>query len=78
MGALPALRVAVDPAANSSDYYVPNGFLEQGGYPVIVQSNAASHNLVDTQRLWEIPEELTGVRYLSTRSSLNKWPRYPK
>jgi hypothetical protein len=63
MGALPTLRAAVDPAASGGEYYGPNGFLEQGGYPVVVQSSTASHNLADARRLWRISEELTGVRY---------------
>jgi hypothetical protein len=62
-GALPTLRAAVDPAVQGGDYYGPDGFLEQTGYPVKVESNDASHNLEDAQRLWEVSEELTGVHY---------------
>jgi NAD(P)-dependent dehydrogenase (short-subunit alcohol dehydrogenase family) len=63
MGALPTLRAAVDPAASGGEYYGPGGFREQTGYPVIVQSSAASHNEADARRLWEVSEELTGVYY---------------
>jgi NAD(P)-dependent dehydrogenase (short-subunit alcohol dehydrogenase family) len=63
MGALPTLRAAVDPAASGGEYYGPGGFMEQTGYPVIVQSSDASHNLADARRLWEISEKLTGVHY---------------
>jgi NAD(P)-dependent dehydrogenase (short-subunit alcohol dehydrogenase family) len=63
MGALPTLRAAVDATATGGEYYGPNGFMEQGGYPVIVQSSGASHNLADAQRLWEVSEQLTGIHY---------------
>ena len=63
MGALPTLRTAVDPAASGGEYYGPGGFMEQTGYPVIVQSSNASHNMVDARRLWEISEQLTGIHY---------------
>ncbi len=63
MGALPTLRAAVDPNAKGGEYYGPGGFMEQRGYPVVVQSNAASHNRADAQRLWQMSEQLTGVNY---------------
>jgi NAD(P)-dependent dehydrogenase (short-subunit alcohol dehydrogenase family) len=63
MGALPTIRAAVDPNAKGGDYYGPNGFMEQGGYPILVQSNEASHNLADAKQLWDVSEELTGVTY---------------
>lgn len=63
MGALPTIRAAVDPNAKGGQYYGPGGFLEQTGYPVVVQSNTASHNLADARRLWEVSEQLTGIHY---------------
>jgi NAD(P)-dependent dehydrogenase (short-subunit alcohol dehydrogenase family) len=63
MGALPTLRAAVDPAASGSEYYGPGGFMEQTGFPVIVQSSEASHNAADARQLWEVSEELTGIHY---------------
>jgi len=64
MGALPILRAAVDPEARGGEYYGPEGKNESRGYPVIVQSNEASHNMEDAARLWEVSEELTGIHYL--------------
>ena len=64
MGALPTIRASVDPAAQGADYYGPNGFMEMGGNPVKVKSNGASHNANDQRRLWEMSEELTGIKYL--------------
>ncbi|MCP4363645.1 MAG: SDR family NAD(P)-dependent oxidoreductase [Chloroflexi bacterium] len=63
MGALPTIRAAVDPNAKGGYYYGPNGFMEQGGYPIPVQSNDASHNRDDAKRLWDVSEELTAVHY---------------
>jgi len=63
MGALPTLRAAVDPNAEGGDYYGPGGFMEQRGYPVLVQSNGASHNATDAKRLWQVSEELAGVTF---------------
>ena len=45
-------------------YYGPGGFMEQRGFPVLVQSSEASYNLDDAQRLWQVSEELTGGKYL--------------
>ena len=64
MGALPTIRAAVDPGVQGGDYYGPNGFMEQGGYPVQVQSNAASHDRADARQLWQVSEEMTGTHYL--------------
>jgi NAD(P)-dependent dehydrogenase (short-subunit alcohol dehydrogenase family) len=63
MGALPTIRAAVDPDAEGGQYYGPGGFMEQRGYPILVQSNGASHNHADAQRLWQVSEELTGVSF---------------
>jgi NAD(P)-dependent dehydrogenase (short-subunit alcohol dehydrogenase family) len=63
MGALPGMRAAVDPNVIGGQYYGPNGFMQQRGYPVVVESNKPSHSEADARRLWQVSEELTGVRY---------------
>jgi len=63
MGALPQIRACVDPGVKSGEYYGPDGRREFKGYPVIVASNDASHNSVDSAKLWEESEKLTGVTY---------------
>jgi len=65
MGALPSLRAALDPQAKGGQYYGPNGKGEKSGYPVLVDSNSSSKNEKDAQKLWEISEELTGIKYLN-------------
>ena len=63
MGALPAIRAAVDPQAGGGQYFGPGGFMEQRGYPVVVQTSRAAHDREAARWLWQRSEELTGVRY---------------
>ncbi len=62
-GALPQIRASVDPNVKGGEYYGPDGKNEFKGYPVRVESNAASHDRKDAARLWEESERLTGVEY---------------
>ena len=62
-GALPTLRAATDPEAAGGVYYGPNGFLQMRGYPKRIDMVKRAHNAGDAARLWEISEDLTGVRY---------------
>jgi len=64
MGALPQIRASVDEHVKGGEYYGPDGFNEMKGFPVLVQSNAASHNLEDARKLWEVSEKLTGVSFV--------------
>ena len=63
MGALPTLRAATDPGVLGGQYFGPDGFGEQRGYPKIVGSTAASHDTAAQRRLWAVSDELTGVVY---------------
>ncbi len=63
MGALPTLRAATDPGAQSAEYYGPGGVGEQRGNPKVVKSSAQSHDEDIQRRLWTVSEELTGVTY---------------
>lgn len=63
VGGLPTVRAATDPAVQGGQYYGPSGFQEAVGYPVLVESNAKSHDVAIQQRLWTVSEELTGVKY---------------
>jgi NAD(P)-dependent dehydrogenase (short-subunit alcohol dehydrogenase family) len=62
-GALTQIRASVDANVKGGDYYGPDGFGQFFGYPVLVKSNAASHNVEDAKKLWEVSEKLTGVSY---------------
>jgi len=63
MGALPTLRAATDPGVIGGQYFGPDGFGEQRGYPQVVASSRASHDVDAQRRLWTVSEELTGVTY---------------
>jgi NAD(P)-dependent dehydrogenase (short-subunit alcohol dehydrogenase family) len=63
MGALPQIRASVDEHVKGGEFYGPDGFNEMKGFPVFVQSNAASHNLEDARKLWEVSEKITGISY---------------
>ncbi len=63
MGALPTLRAATDPGVIGGQYFGPDGFGEQRGYPKVVASSQASHDVAAQRRLWTVSEELTGVTF---------------
>ncbi len=62
-GVLPTLRGAIDPTAKGGDYYGPAGFMEIKGSPVVVKSNKLSHDEAKAKRLWDLSEEMTGVKF---------------
>ena len=62
-GALPGIRASVDPNVQGGDYCGPDGMMEMKGNPVKVASNKASHNQEDARKLWEISEQMTGVKF---------------
>lgn len=62
-GAMPQLRAATDIHVKGSEYYGPSGWREFTGAPVLVKSNVSSHNINMAKKLWEISENLTGVKF---------------
>jgi NAD(P)-dependent dehydrogenase (short-subunit alcohol dehydrogenase family) len=63
MGVLPMLYAATAPDVRGGDYFGPDGFSETWGHPKQVRSRPRSHDREAATRLWEVSEELTGVRY---------------
>ncbi len=63
MGALPILRAATDPDAQSGQYYGPDKPHERSGFPVVVSSSPDSHDEEAARCLWEHSEELTGLKF---------------
>jgi NAD(P)-dependent dehydrogenase (short-subunit alcohol dehydrogenase family) len=61
MGALPPLYAAVDSNAKPGGYYGPER--DTKGYPVQVRAADAAYDETDAKRLWELSENLTGVKY---------------
>ncbi|MDF1667851.1 MAG: oxidoreductase [Planctomycetota bacterium] len=68
MGALPTLRALGDPGVESGDYFGPDGFRQQRGYPRRVGSSKLSRDPQISSRLWTLSENLTGIRYLGMDS----------
>jgi NAD(P)-dependent dehydrogenase (short-subunit alcohol dehydrogenase family) len=62
-GAWPTLYAATTPELKGASYVGPDGFLEQRGNPKLVGSSSAARHEETARRLWEVSEELTGVRY---------------
>jgi len=62
MGALPTLYAATHPGQEGGTYIGPGGFMEQRGYPTRVEARPAAHSREDAARLWEVSEELAGVK----------------
>lgn len=63
MGALPTLYAATVSEVKGGEYFGPDGFMEMKGYPRRCDSNAKSKDTAAAQRLWEVSEKLTGVRF---------------
>ena len=63
MGALDQLYAAVAPSAESGKLYGPDGFAEMRGYPVEVEPVESAKSEETARRLWDVSEELTGVRW---------------
>jgi NAD(P)-dependent dehydrogenase (short-subunit alcohol dehydrogenase family) len=63
MGALPTLRAATDSGVLGGQYFGPDGFGEQRGYPKVVASSEPSHDIDAQRRLWAVSQELTSVVY---------------
>ena len=62
-GSWPLLYAATSPEAHGGGYYGPDGIAEIKGAPVEVKPKPHALDLAAGQRLWEISERLTGVRY---------------
>jgi NAD(P)-dependent dehydrogenase (short-subunit alcohol dehydrogenase family) len=60
-GALPTLAAAASP--KSGEYWGPNGFYELRGPPALARVMPQARDAVAAKRLWEVSEELTGVRF---------------
>lgn len=62
MGALPQLYAATAEHVEGGVLYGPE-WLQTRGYPVQVPASRRANSWEDARRLWEVSEELTGVRY---------------
>jgi hypothetical protein len=63
-GALPTLRAGTAPDAGHSSYYAPARFFHLKGDPVLIPMPEPARDAAAARRLWELSEQLTGVRFL--------------
>jgi hypothetical protein len=63
LGALPTLYAATAADIQGGEFIGPLGLLGMCGAPGKVRSSARSHDRAVATRLWQVSEELTGVRY---------------
>jgi len=62
-GALPTVYAATMPDVRGDDYFGPDGPFEVRGAPTRVGRSAAARDEAVARRLWEVSQDLTGVRY---------------
>lgn len=62
-GALPTLYGATAPEVHGGHFYGPDGFRQMRGYPVEVRAETQAYDETLAQKLWQVSEEVTGVRY---------------
>ena len=63
MGALPSLYAATVPDLPGGTFVGPGGRRQQRGYPTVVTAAGKAYDEDAWRRLWEVSEQLTGVRY---------------
>ncbi|RFU60889.1 oxidoreductase [Peribacillus glennii] len=63
MGALPTLFAATDARLNGGEYIGPNGRGNRKGLPAIETPASGVYNQETMNRLWDVSEALTGVKY---------------
>ena len=62
-GAWPMLYAATAPEASGGDYVGPGGLMDMRGHPETQRSSDRSYDRGTARRLWDVSEDLTGVRY---------------
>jgi NAD(P)-dependent dehydrogenase (short-subunit alcohol dehydrogenase family) len=62
-GAWPTLLAATSPEVKPGGYYGPDGFQEMKGSPTVAKIAAQALDVVAAKKLWEVSEQLTGVRF---------------
>lgn len=64
-GCYPSVFAATSEQAQSGEYYGPHGFMEMRGMPAPARVRGLARKQAVRDRLWQVSEELTGVRYLN-------------
>jgi NAD(P)-dependent dehydrogenase (short-subunit alcohol dehydrogenase family) len=63
MGALPTLYAATAPGVEGGSYVGPDGIGEFRGHPKLTKPSGSARDERVAERLWEVAEELTSVRF---------------
>lgn len=63
-GSLPVLMAAAGEEIRGGEYIGPGGLRQSYGYPAVLSSSAESYDEDLWKKLWEVSEQMTGVRYL--------------
>jgi len=64
MGALPTLYACAAPDVHGGDYIGPDGWRQMRGHPTQVHCRREAQDPALGGRLWNLSQQLTGVRYL--------------
>jgi NAD(P)-dependent dehydrogenase (short-subunit alcohol dehydrogenase family) len=62
-GALPQLYAATAPDVHGADFFGPDGYRALRGYPTRVPPSTHASDPDRAARLWQVSEELTGIRF---------------
>lgn len=71
-GILPSLYAATSPDATPGGYYGPKGFLEVRGEPAPARLPRGARDATAAVMLWDVSEQLTGVRYDEYAETLSR------
>lgn len=63
MGALPTIYAATEPSLKGGEYIGPDGKGQRKGFPAVDTPHRAADDQAVSQKLWDVSEELTGVRF---------------
>jgi len=63
MGALPILYAATSGNVVQGGFYGPGGLMHMKGYPVLDQPRKSLMDQKVAEKLWDISEEMTGIKY---------------
>ena len=63
MGALPTIYAATEPSLKGGEYIGPDGRGRMKGYPALETPDPAANDEQTMKKLWDISEEMTGVKY---------------
>jgi NAD(P)-dependent dehydrogenase (short-subunit alcohol dehydrogenase family) len=63
-GSLGIMRAATDRSIKNGDYVGPTKMAGFRGYPELMTSSDLSYIEEDAQKLWEMSEQLTGIKYI--------------